>query len=62
MDRLSNRYRHGGLFSGPPPPIATERREIEALRLARELESEYAQIAKACPIASSLDAPMSVPG
>ncbi len=49
-DRISNRYRTGGWFSAPPPPIETSSRELEALRLARELELERAAIGGLCPI------------
>ena len=61
FDRSQNSYRRGGLFSGPPAPIPTEAREIEVLRLTRELELEHAAIAGLVPVWDRLGGAPSTP-
>ena len=60
-DRSQNSYRRGGLFSSAPAPIPTELREIEVLRLARDLEREHAEIASLVRMWDRLGGPPSSP-
>jgi len=60
-DRSQNSYRRGGLFSPAPAPIQTEAREIEILRLTRELELEHAESAGLVPVWDRLGGPPSKP-